>query len=53
MLQERLFERAEQIAGWRTGRFSDNISPEDMSILAGVMGITKEVSKPTPDSSSC
>lgn len=44
MLQSRLFERAEQISGRRSGRYKDEFDPEKMSILTGVMGITKEVS---------
>jgi non-canonical poly(A) RNA polymerase PAPD5/7 len=44
MLQARLFERAEQISGRRSGRYEGSRDPEDMSILTGVMGITKEVS---------
>jgi non-canonical poly(A) RNA polymerase PAPD5/7 len=45
MLQARLFQRAELIAGRKSGRLSNDMDPDDMSILAGVMGITKEVSR--------
>jgi hypothetical protein len=44
MLQARLFQRAELIAGRKSGRLSNDMDPDEMSILAGVMGITKEVS---------
>lgn len=43
MLQARLFERAEQISGRKAGRYEGDWDPEEMSILTGVMGITKEV----------
>jgi hypothetical protein len=45
MLQARLFERAEQISGKRSGRYQGDWDPDEMSILTGVMGITKEVSR--------
>jgi len=44
LLQGKLFERAEQIVGQRSGRYPRRMDPEEMSILSGVMGITKEVS---------
>lgn len=43
MLQARLFERAEWISGRKSGRYSDDVDPEELSILSGIMGITKEV----------
>ena len=43
MLQAKLFERAEQLAGRTSGRYQKNWDPEDMSILTAIMGITKEV----------
>ena len=44
MLQQRLFERAEWISGHGRGRYKGDVDCEKMSILAGVMGVTKEVS---------
>lgn len=44
MLQAKLFERAEQLSGRKSGRYTEGWDPEEMSILTGVMGITKEVS---------
>lgn len=43
MLQDRLIDRAARIALWRTGKGPEVVDPEEMSILAGIMGITKEV----------
>ena len=49
LLQGKLFERAEQIIGQRSGRYPKTFDPEEMSIIAGVMGITKEVSPRVDD----
>lgn len=45
MLQGRLFERAMQITRRRIGEDDGDWDPEEMSILAGVMGVTKKVSR--------
>lgn len=45
MLQGRLFERAMQITKRRTGEDDGDWDPEEMSILTGVMGVTKKVSR--------
>ena len=44
LLQGKLFERVEQITGERSGRYPMNVDPEQLSILSGVMGLTKAVS---------
>lgn len=43
MLQAKLFERAEQITGKKSGRYTAAWDPEEMSILTAIMGVTKEV----------
>jgi non-canonical poly(A) RNA polymerase PAPD5/7 len=43
MLQAKLFERAEQISGKKSGRYTAAWDPEEMSILTAIMGVTKEV----------
>ncbi|WVW81695.1 hypothetical protein I302_103690 [Kwoniella bestiolae CBS 10118] len=45
LLLMRLFERADEISGRRSGRRKHEIDPDKMSILSGVMGITKETLK--------
>ncbi|KAK4685567.1 non-canonical poly(A) RNA polymerase PAPD5/7, partial [Tremellales sp. Uapishka_1] len=45
LLQAKLFERSAQLSGSRSGRLSRDVDPEEMSILAGVMGVTKETLK--------
>ncbi|WWC97155.1 hypothetical protein V866_004034 [Kwoniella sp. B9012] len=45
LLLMRLFERADEMSGRTSGRRKDEIDPDKMSILSGVMGITKETLK--------
>nr|XP_031863646.1 uncharacterized protein CI109_000898 [Kwoniella shandongensis]KAA5530718.1 hypothetical protein CI109_000898 [Kwoniella shandongensis] len=45
LLLMRLFERAEQLSGKVSGRKPRDFDPDEMSILTGVMGITKETLK--------
>ncbi|OCF40096.1 hypothetical protein I317_06109 [Kwoniella heveanensis CBS 569] len=45
LLLMRLFERAEEISGRSSGRKKVDYDPDKMSILTGVMGITKETLK--------
>ncbi|KAK8845409.1 hypothetical protein IAR55_006122 [Kwoniella newhampshirensis] len=42
LLLMRLFERAEVMSGRASGRKPRDLDPDEMSILTGVMGITKE-----------
>lgn len=47
VLQRGLFERAEWLSGRQSGRYkSGEIDGERVSILAEVMGVTKEVRNP-------
>ncbi|WWC85720.1 uncharacterized protein L201_000586 [Kwoniella dendrophila CBS 6074] len=45
LLLMRLFERADELSGKRSGRREEDIDPDKMSILTGIMGITKETLK--------
>ncbi|WWC58025.1 uncharacterized protein I303_100560 [Kwoniella dejecticola CBS 10117] len=45
LLLMRLFERADEMSGRRSGRNKGDLDPDKMSILTGVMGITKETLK--------
>ena len=54
MLQAKLFERAENMhSAEMDGReYFEESDPEDMSILSGIMGVTKEVGLSLPHSQS-
>ncbi|WWC66924.1 uncharacterized protein I206_100831 [Kwoniella pini CBS 10737] len=45
LLLMRLFERADKMSGRKSGRNKEDMDPDTMSILTGVMGITKETLK--------
>ncbi|ORX33588.1 hypothetical protein BD324DRAFT_584918 [Kockovaella imperatae] len=48
MLQAKLFERAENMYSRENGAGLRKSEPEDMSILSGIMGVTKEVNTSSP-----